>query len=220
MGRPRKNAAQFIGLVFGELTLLAEAARTSNRTRVNVSCSCGVIKDVDLSRILSGATKSCGHLAWRDLHKNNQTHGDSVGGPTRLYRIWQHMRARCANKKDINYPKYGGRGITVCREWRGSFEKFRDDMGVPASSDLTLDRIDNDKGYSKKNCRWADGVTQGRNKRNNRLVEYQGKKMTIAELQKIAGIPRCTLVHRINMGYPTEQIMSKEYLPCGPRKRE
>jgi hypothetical protein len=87
------------------------------------------------------------------------------------YRIWTHMRGRCNNKTDARYADYGGRGIKVCKRWNDSFAAFYADMGKRPKG-LTLDRIDNDKGYSKKNCRWATYRDQNLNKRvysSNRL---------------------------------------------------
>lgn len=146
-------------------------------------------------------------MAWRDLHKNNQTHGESVEGPTRLYRTWQHMRSRCMNKDNDSFANYGGRGITICSEW-DSFENFRDDMGNPSSPEHTIDRIDNDKGYSKSNCRWANATTQGRNKRNNRVIEYQGEMKTVMEWHEVTGIPYTTLLNRLRKKAPVEKIMA------------
>lgn len=81
------------------------------------------------------------------------------------YTIWAGMKVRCLNPKSKFYPNYGGRGITVCDEWKESFEAFALDMGLRPSPDHTLDRIDNERGYCKENCRWATGTEQCLNRR-------------------------------------------------------
>lgn len=93
------------------------------------------------------------------------THGMSK---TRIYRIWTNMNYRCRNERSSAFPNYGGRGITVCERWRDSFEAFLADMGEPPPG-TTLDRIDNDSGYSPDNCRWTSVEVQSQNRRSNRL---------------------------------------------------
>lgn len=92
------------------------------------------------------------------------------------FRIWQGMIRRCYDSNNSAYHYYGGRGITVCPEWRDSYENFIEDMGPRPSPDLSLDRIDNEKGYSKENCRWATGEQQAlnRSKRKNTASQYRG----------------------------------------------
>ncbi len=88
---------------------------------------------------------------------------DYVG--TQEYNSWSNMRRRCLDKEDGSYENYGGRGITVCDRWSNSFLSFIEDMGDKPFSNYSLDRIDNDKGYYKENCRWADRTTQNINQR-------------------------------------------------------
>jgi hypothetical protein len=83
--------------------------------------------------------------------------------PSSTYKAWTSMRSRCRNPLDRNYPNYGGRGIAVCKEW-DSYDKFKEDMGEQPEGS-TLERIDNDKGYYKGNCKWATHIEQGRNRR-------------------------------------------------------
>lgn len=109
------------------------------------------------------------------------THGKSK---TKLYHVWHSMRQRCTNSKSLNYTNYGGRGITICPEWQEfeQFEKWSCENGYDESAEkrkCTLDRIDNNKGYSPDNCRWVDPKTQNNNKRNNRLITYKGKTQNL-----------------------------------------
>lgn len=121
------------------------------------------------------------------------THGKSR---TKTYKIWTAMKCRCLNPYDERYMDYGGRGITVCKSWL-KFENFIADMGEKPNG-LTLEREDNNKGYSPKNCVWATPKTQARNKRSSKLtledaikmIELQAQGLTYSELGKLYGIRR------------------------------
>ncbi len=95
------------------------------------------------------------------------------------YSTWCKMKARCNNPNAINYSRYGGRGITICERWENSFDNFIDDMGWSPSPDHSIERIKNDLGYFKENCRWATRVEQANNKRNNLMVEFDGRVQTL-----------------------------------------
>ena len=121
--------------------------------------------------------------------------------PARLYRIWSGMIQRCTNPNKDNYPFYGGRGITVCNEWREDFISFRDWAIANGYADnLTLDRIDNDGNYEPSNCRWETQLRQCNNTRRNHLLTFQGETHTISEWARIVGMKVDTLERRIN-GY-------------------
>lgn len=111
-------------------------------------------------------------------HKELVTHGLSH---TRVYNIWNHMMFRCYSPEDKRYNHYGGRGITVDSKWH-SFEGFWEEMKDGYSDQLTLDRINNDKGYCKENCRWATQKEQCRNKRTTLKVIYRGEERVLIEL--------------------------------------
>lgn len=110
------------------------------------------------------------------------------------------MKARCNNANRADSKNYFGRGISYCASWE-SFENFLADMGN-APERLSLDRIDNSKGYSKNNCRWATSAQQNLNKRNCVRYEFNGENLTLAEWSRKTGIKRLTLMHRIKRGVP------------------
>jgi hypothetical protein len=111
---------------------------------------------------------------------SNLKHGNCVGGfITREYATWRRMKQRCYNVFDPYYKDYGGRGITVCKEWLDSFMVFYIDMGeIPEGT--TLGRIDNNGNYCKDNCRWETPKEQANNRRSNRLLTFNGVTRTMA----------------------------------------
>lgn len=132
-------------------------------------CDCGVEKDIIGRSLRKGVTQSCGCRQHDIVRTRNTTHGETN---TRLNRIWRGMKTRCYNKNRKEYERYGGRGITVCDEWLHDFEAFRDwALSHGYRDDLSIDRIDNDNGYSPTNCRWATMKEQS----NNRATRKDAK---------------------------------------------
>ena len=141
------------------------------------------------------------------------THGETK---TRLHKIWESMLERCEYKKHKHFSNYGGRGIAVCDEWH-DYTKFRDwAVKNGYSTELTLDRINFDAGYSPNNCRWATIKQQQNNKRNNRFITWNGQTKTMAEWSEIMGMNHTTLKKRLNSHWPVEKALTK---PVSPRKR-
>ena len=142
-------------------------------------CECGL---GFVARCRGDAAVSCGCVLRKDAAERakTQSHAKTHGlSESETYRTWCHIKDRCNNPNDKRYADYGGRGITVCERWR-TFENFIEDMGVrPAAT--SIDRIDNNKGYSPGNCRWATRVEQARNVRTNVLLCIDGVTATIAE---------------------------------------
>ncbi len=127
---------------------------------------------------------------------------------TRIYTIYKGMWTRCENRKDkFNYPKYGARGIRVCKEWH-DFLSFYEDMKGSYFEGAQIDRIDNSKGYSKENCRWVTTIGQSRNKTNNRLITYKGKTLCATDWSKKLGIGYATILARIDRGWSVEDSLS------------
>jgi hypothetical protein len=188
------------GQVFGRLTVLHQSDPGAGGKRWVCKCACGGIAVAYSCNLQSGATKSCGCIRRR--------HG--MGG-TKLHQVWRTMLDRCNNPNANQYADYGGRGIKVCQEWC-EFTQFFEDMGHPPQGG-TLDRVDNNKGYDKENCKWSTRQEQARNKRNNRMITAFGKTQTVTEWAIEYSMPPRTLFNRLfraNME-PEKAIVASPY---------
>lgn len=134
----------------------------------------------------------------------------SAKGTARIRNIWSLMIARCYKPTQLHYDLYGGRGIDVCDEWkdREAFVAWAVSSGY--ADDLTLDRIDNSKGYGPGNCRWATRKQQANNRRSCERVQYHGRSITISELAELAGIPYSTALVRHQRGWTPDRIVSQK----------
>lgn len=117
---------------------------------------------------------------------------------TRIYRIWKGIKRRCLNPNNEYYKDYGGRGISVCKEWEDFKNFYNWAMNSGYSDTLTIDRINNDGNYDPDNCRWVTQKVQNNNTRKNHYLTYKGKTKSMAEWSEITGIPYSTLKGRIN----------------------
>lgn len=155
-----------IGEKFGKLLVIEREERKCKKNSYWIcECECGRRKSVRRNHLLSGETKSCAEYP---CQKRYFTHGHAGKVTSTEFRIWSTMKSRCTNTNDQAYESYGGRGITVSNDWM-SFEAFLEDMGERPSERHTLERIDNNAGYSVDNCKWATWETQNRkNKRINK----------------------------------------------------
>lgn len=134
-------------------------------------CDCGVHVNVAYSRVKNGYTISCGCYGREKSSERATTHG---GKGTPEYGSWQAMKRRCERPGDKDYPRYGGRGVSIYSDWSSSFEVFRDAVG-PRAPGTTLDRIDPLKGYEPGNVRWAPPEVQGRNRRGTFIWHIKGE---------------------------------------------
>lgn len=160
---------QRVGELYGRLKVLREVERRKGLRYYLCRCECGKEIIVLGSNLIRGGTKSCGCL--RHDTKPGLTHGLSKtdgGGKTRLFRIWTGINTRCFNNRVREYPRYGGRGITICAEWREFtvFHQWATDHGY--RNDLTIERKDNDGNYCPENCTWIPLGLQAKNRSTTR----------------------------------------------------
>jgi len=171
-------------------------------------CACGTERAVVGSHLRNGTSTSCGCQAPRH----------TIHGFTKLpeYEVWRHMIARCQDTKRSDWPRYGGRGIKVCKRWRDSFPAFREDMGPRPSPSHSLDRIDNDGNYEPGNCRWATPLEQANNKSNNRYLTFDGQTLTVAQWARKLGIKVGVL--NLRLSHPDWTIERALTQPVRPRR--
>lgn len=188
---------------FGMMTVINRAENRNGRPYWLCKCDCGNEKIVKGDNLKSGNVKSCGCLVI-ETNKTRKTHGLVKH---RLYNIRKGMMGRCYNPNLSYYKNYGGRGITVCEEWRNDFQAFFDwAMSNGYSDNLTIDRIDVNGNYEPSNCRWITMKEQLGNKRTSRYIKYKGEEHTIAEWSRITGLRRDTIRARIERGWNEEKI--------------
>ncbi|MHC4453429.1 MAG: hypothetical protein ACYSWS_01875 [Planctomycetota bacterium] len=189
-----------IGQKFGRLIVIR---KMNNDLRGNhrwlCLCGCGIEKIIQGNNLNNGNTKSCGCL--RIKHGNSK-----IGKISRTYKSWQQMIQRCTNINISRYKDYGGRGIKVCKRWT-RFMNFIEDMGERPPG-MSIDRIHNDSGYFKGNCRWATSKQNSRNRRNNRLITHNGKTQCLSAWAEETGINANTIVWRLNHNWLIEKALT------------
>lgn len=192
------------GQRFGKLIVIKKMENDKdNKIKWLCKCDCGNIAIVSGKDLQRAHTKSCGCL--HEKHSKSET---------RLYRVWRGMKARCLNSKYPYYSNYGGRGITVCDEWKNDFQVFCEwamkngyDEKAPRG-ECTLDRIDNNGNYEPNNCRWTTNKQQSRNRRTNHLLTYKGKTQNIIQWAEETGISRSVFVSRLQNGWNMKKIIN------------
>ena len=202
-----------MGERFDCLVVVAIEPRTSGQgnTRVICRCDCGTVKPIAMHCLKDGSVRSCGCNSRAMIAAARLKHGDSRGHTaTPEYRVWRSMMQRCFCKTDGAYSNYGGRGITVCERWCGEhgYEHFLADMGRRPTMGHTLDRYPNNDGnYEPDNCRWATATEQGRNRRTNRMITFNGVSKCIAEWSEILSVSRDILRRRIEDGWNVDDAL-------------
>jgi hypothetical protein len=200
----------FSGLRFGRLTVSSFAGRSYSPSKPHgivkwkCVCDCGCETVVSGRSLTSGRTISCGCFHKEQLSKRVKTHGQSK---TVLYRRWAGMLTRCTNPNRDFWDRYGGRSIEVCERWR-NYEAFAYDMGETFSPELTIERRDNDLGYCKENCYWGTPLQQANNTSKNKVVEFSGRKQTVANWARETGINPFTLYYRLKSGWDVTRALT------------
>lgn len=185
-----RGAALKSGDTFGRLTVCED----HGCEKVTCICSCGNSVVALRASLRSGTTASCGCLRSELVRQKNLTHGMSE---LPIYRVWRGIVERCTNQSSKAYTNYGARGITLCEDWL-RFESFYRDVGSPPFEGASLDRIDNNKGYYKENCRWATRAEQAANTRRNRWYSFHGRLFMLKDIAEISGTDAGYLYYRVN----------------------
>lgn len=188
------------GQCFGRLVVIRRVSNSKwGHLRWLCLCDCNLQKIIYGNSLRNGNAKSCGCLIKKHGHCGNDKQ-------SRTYESWCHMIQRCTNPNHKYYNNYGGRGITVCKLWRYSFDNFLNNMGKRPLG-TQLDRIKNDKGYCKENCRWVTSKINNRNRRNNHLITHKGKTQCIASWSEEVGIKPATISWRLGRGWLIEKVL-------------
>ena len=199
------------GQIFSYWTVISFAERRDRRAYYNCRCECGTVRVVAAGELIHGKSKSCGkYCAKKGPHVKAHP----------LYSCWRCIKSRCYNPASASFVNYGGRGITVCKEWRDDFRQFAADMG-PRPPRHSIDRRDNNGNYCPENCRWATCVAQCNNKRSNRRFTINGETKTLTEWARISGVCPRTVSTRINKSkWTIEKALSEPVLVQRPKSKK
>lgn len=193
-----------IGKRFGKLTVCSPSRPSGtarNASVVDCRCDCGDVRPYFIGNLPKMKEPMCPEC--KPAHRPSK-------GQWRhpLYNIWKGIIQRCENPNHTHYADYGGRGIAICQRWRDDFEAFVADMGERPSPGHTVDRIDGARGYEPGNVRWATQLVQMRNTRRTRMIEWQGRDISMSEAAEIAGISKELFHWRLKREWPIDKIMS------------
>lgn len=200
--KPHHRARDLKGLRFGRLVVTEYAGSNGSKSLWVTRCDCGSTRTHAASELLKGRTKSCGCLRNAQQSERAATHRMSKHP---AYAVWRSMLDRCRLPTHQAWARYGGRGISVCERWN-SFANFWADMGPSYVSGLTLDRRDNNAGYSPENCRWVTRQVNSRNRRSNRVIQTPEGPMQLCAAAEVSGIGKTTLMYRHRAGWPSERM--------------
>lgn len=209
------------GQVFGRLVVIKELeavfSSRQRKRRFKCKCQCGTKVEVWLQSLRSGNSRSCGcyHTDVRTKNPTPIERGFSRSN-LRLYQCYINMMERCYNTNHKSYDNYGGRGIRVCRKWRhdrNTFFRWAKKHGY--EDHLEIDRENNEKNYTPKNCRWVTRKVNARNTRVNRVVKYKGEKMALIEAVERFAHPSLTysrVQKRLNAGWSVKKSLRKSWI--------
>lgn len=214
------NFIDLTGQRFGRWTVIDRASgRFTKSGRPIVTwrckCECGMERDVDALSLRSGKSVSCGCYRAensRAMTTERNRRNARYEGPfdKRLYQIWYSMNLKCYDETHKSYSCYGGRGISVCEEWRKDYLPFREwALSNGYKDNLTIDRIDVNGNYEPSNCRWATIRQQANNRRTNHVIEANGEKHTLKEWSEILSVSEYVAWYYASRGYTGDRYYSK-----------
>jgi hypothetical protein len=206
----RTPESTLIGKRFGRLVIIeinrSERKGKQLRRIALCKCDCGTSKYLILSNIKFGTVKSCGCFMHDRVKEACSKHGMS---DTLLYGVWMSMKSRCYSAKNSHYKHYGGRGISICKEWLENLDEFvswaQKNGHKPG---LQIDRINNDGDYSPTNCRFVNRITNSRNKRTCRYYEYNGETKSLVEWVEILNLEYARIYMRLRCGWSFEKAIA------------
>lgn len=189
--------------VFGRWTVVNLVINDDREKKWNCVCACGNTGQISGNALKRGLSTSCGCYRYE---VNSTAPGRSENGKrTPTYITWDNMIGRCTRPSQPDYDNYGGRGISVCDEWKKSFVKFKEDMGErPVGK--TLDRKNNNGDYNKENCKWSSDIEQQNNKSNSIKIPHEGELLSVKEYSKKTGLTSSKIRNRINNGIPLDKL--------------
>lgn len=206
-----------IGKTFNRLTVLEFAGRDKHKSRIwNCACECGGTATASTNSLKRGNTKSCGCLQKEKAAKSGKkfltVHGLSKhpnGKKTRLFRIWTGIKTRCLNPNDHAFPRYGGRGILLCKEWMdfAVFHEWAINNGY--KDNLTIERVDLNGNYEAANCKWITKGDQANNRKSSRFISFENNQYTLSQLARKHSISVPLLHARLSRGWTIEDAVKE-----------
>jgi hypothetical protein len=214
-GLKRSTRKDYTGQRFGYLTAVQDTGTTGNEGESKhgkqrlwlLRCDCGQT----IIRPVGEFPRSCGCQTTAMMLRSR---GDRGWSKLPAYWVWRSMRDRCRLPTHQAWHNYGARGITVCERW-AVFANFWADMGPAYQPGLTIERRDNNAGYSSENCYWATHRVQANNKRTNRQIETPWGEMTVANAAHHSGLGVTTLLYRLDHLWPAADL----FIPPAPYNR-
>lgn len=201
------RAIDLTGKRFGRLVVIRQAGHKRKEISWECVCDCGEHCVSAGYNLRSGKKTDCGNHKREKISESNKKHG--LYG-SRIHSIYYNMKNRCYNPKYYLFRHYGGKGVTVCEEWMGdagieNFYKWSIENGYQET--LSIDRIDNAKGYSPDNCRWTTMKDQQNNRTNNRRITINGETKTMMQWANHFGVSYSAIQSKIYKGVPDAQAV-------------
>ncbi len=194
-----------IGFRYSRLVVIGYAGQTvGKKSRWLCRCDCGSEKIVSGANLQRGSVLSCGCFGREAARLRLFTHGQTN---SLEYKSWCGMKDRCTNSNSKDYPRYGGRGIKVCKRWL-KFENFLADMGRKPTPKHSIEMVGNFGNYEPGNCKWATAAEQSNNRRSSRFLTYMDSTLTITQWASRVGIRKSTIRERLERGWGVAEALT------------